>query len=244
MKNITALTVLAVLSITSFLYPSISYAITMENGSYQIDSTINYSPQAKTDIPEPQENIKTPDQTRSASGKNYTVTYGFDGIPIGNYFALKNSNSEISFGTITPGEALERTITIDIIPGSSGGFQLFTVENHTPTDKDKKVSIPDTTCDNGNCTNTLTDTWNSPLTYGFGFRCDDKNADTCSDAFLEDTSYRKVPNIELGDTAQVFADKTGIAPTQITITYKINISGSQPQGLYNNNVLLLASPLF
>lgn len=244
MKYISVLTVLAVLSITSFLYPSISYAVTMENGSYQIDSTINYSAQTKTDIPEPQENIKTSPQPRSTSGKNYTVTYGFDGIPIGNFFALKNSNSKISFDTITPGEALERTTTLDIIPGSSGGFQLFTVEDKALTDKDKKISIPDTTCDNGNCTNTLTDTWNSPLTYGFGFRCDDKNADTCSDAFSENTSYRKIPNIELGDTAQVFADKTGIAPAQIKITYKINVSGSQPQGVYKNNVLLLASPLF
>lgn len=214
----------------------------MENGSYQLDSTINYGP--PVNAPSPSKQTATfPVQGKFVSGKNYTVFYGFKDIPAKNFFALKINTDKMTFGRITPGEALQRTITQDIIPGSSTGFQLFAFEDHSPLDKAKKVSVPDTTCDNGNCTNALTDTWNSPLTYGFGFRCDSKDS-ICSTAFLETGVYRKLPSLEFGDNALPFAYGLGIKPKQVTTTYKINIPGSQPEGIYQNKITLLASPLF
>lgn len=243
----TALTLFlpfAFLILLAFIHQSVTYAITMENGSYQIDSIINYYPVKTTpDTPTLQENVQASSQNRTVSGKNYTVTYGFDGIPINKYFALKNSNSEVSFGAITPGEALERSITLEIIPGSSKGFQLFMLENHALQDSQKKSSIPDTTCDKGNCTNTLTDVWESPLTYGFGFRCYGNNS-SCSQSFDQEHFYRRVPSLDIGDTPQIFASQTGSYLSQLKVNYKVNVSGSQPQGIYQNKILLLATPLF
>lgn len=236
----TRLVINIVIGTVVLIYPSVTYAITMQNESYQINSTINYSPSANVVITD-KTDLKSPQKSKSISGTNYTVTYGFTDIPTDNYFALKNNRSEILFGTITPGEALERSISLTIIPGSSTGYQIFALENYAPKDKNIKASIPDTTCDNGNCTNTLTDTWNNPLTYGFGFRC---NGISCSNSFIETDTYRKLPNTELGDSPQAFASLAKATSEDIKLNFKINISGSQPKGVYSNEVLILASPLF
>ena len=154
---------------------------------------------------------------------------------------LAISNTSINFGTITPGEPLVRTNTISIT--SPSGYEIIASENN-PLKNSGGISIPDTTCDAGNCTQSTSALWLSPLTYGFGYRCDNLASSTdCSSSFNQGNYYMQFANTQGSETPQVVMSNTGsVANSQGQITYKLNISSSQVPGSYQNVIQYLAVP--
>lgn len=176
------------------------------------------------------------------SGTNYKVRSGFqyfkntaETIP----FSFSISDSKVDFGVITPTNPLTRAIVLTVSNSSGKGFSVSAAENKSLTSQNG--TIPDTSCDTGDCTPTKAAIWASTLSYGFGYRCDDQSGTNCVLGFSP--SFYK-PFAASPSAQNVLSSTTGGSARKSQITYKVNVSGSQPPGLYTNIVSYIANPGF
>lgn len=177
------------------------------------------------------------------SGSNYKVRAGFQYIYSVIPFTFSISNIEANFGTLTPGEPITRNTLLTVSNGSAFGYQVTASENHAPRVNQTGFDIPDTTCDSGTCTQTTAAAWTSPLTYGFGYRCDDVSGTDCNTDFSNSTYYKQFANLENGESPVSVMSSPNVGRSrQSRITYKINISATQPAGIYQNIIQYIATP--
>jgi hypothetical protein len=178
------------------------------------------------------------------SGTNYKVRANFSYGAVASEssaFSFSISNSSINFGTITPGEPITRSNTLTISSPISG-YQLTASENY-PLKNPQGAVIANTTCDAGNCTFAVAGLWNSPLTYGFGYRCDNLASSDCSSTFSQSNYYRSFASAAQNQTPQsVMSNTQTTSNSQASITYKLNVAGTQPSGQYQNTVSYIATP--
>lgn len=177
------------------------------------------------------------------TGENYIIRANFNYGESASSSALlfTISNTSINFGTIKPGDPVIRTNTL-LITSPNSGYQVSASENNSLRNS-SGAQIPDTSCDSGNCTESTPALWVSPLTYGFGYRCDNVQANDCSSAFGNPNYFMPFSNISASETPHTIMD--GISPTQNSegqITYKLNISGTQASGVYQNTIQYIAIP--
>lgn len=152
--------------------------------------------------------------------------------PLPKPFAFSLSTTILDFGQITPTDPTTRTTTIHVNPSETLGFSLFAITDHELQSENKKI-IPDTTCDNGTCTSKYASTWDSILTYGLGYRYDS----------IKD--FMQLPNQAKGHVlSPIIFGNIDSKDTQVTITYKTNVSTTQDIGLYTNTLSLIAIPDF
>lgn len=177
-------------------------------------------------------------------GQNYTVRSGFEYITSKNPFSFSISSKNISFGDLVAGEPVTRTNTLTVSPGAASGYQVLASEDHELKILPLGASIPDTTCDSGNCSQTTADSWNSPLTYGFGYRCDNLEGNDCEQIFSKKSdSYKQFSDLSKKEAAEnVMINLTSTKPATAQITYKLNISATQPAGTYQNVIYYIATP--
>lgn len=182
------------------------------------------------------------------SGTNYTITTsgsdtsGTGGTASSTPFSFSISNASIDFGKITPGEPLIRTTNLSVSTGDASGFVVFVSENE-PLSNSSGATIPDTTCDTGNCSEGIAGTWASPLTYGFGYRCDNINGISCMQSFNNLGYFKSFPNAAMNENSQyVMQAEANTSPYTSQITYKLNIPGTQSPGVYQNTTQYIALP--
>jgi len=93
-------------------------------------------------------------------------------------------------------------------------------------------SIPDTSCDSGTCTEATAAVWSLASTYGFGYNM--SGNDIPSD-FVNSTYFRHFANAAQGQTDKIVMSSNVVGRNRVsTITYKLNVSGVQPAGKYQN----------
>lgn len=180
------------------------------------------------------------------TGSNYIVRAGFQYIYSLVPFSFKISNTSIDFGTISPTYPVTRANTLEVTNQSAGGYAVTGYENHSLLIPAAGASIPDTTCDNGLCTETTSGPWTgaSSLTYGFGYRCDPVTTNYCSSDFNTADYFKQFADISKTETPQsIFSGSVG-SNQQAQITYKVNISATQPAGHYTNIITYIATPTF
>lgn len=178
------------------------------------------------------------------SGDNYVVRAGFQYISsiIPFYFSI--SNILIDFGTLTPTNPITRASTLTIDNQSAEGYIVTASENHQLLDPASGALIPDTTCDAGTCDENTSAAWTSNLTYGFGYRCDAIGTNHCASGFTTATFYKQFADQSKNENAVTVMEGESGRNQQVEITYKVNISSSQPSGLYTNNITYIATPTF
>lgn len=177
------------------------------------------------------------------SGTNYKARAGFQYIYSIIPFTFSISTTDINFGALVPGEPVTRDNTLTVSNGSATGYQVTLEQDHPLRISSTNTDIPDTTCDAGNCSHTQGAVWTSPLTYGFGYRCDNVAGSDCSSAFATTNFYKQFASEEAGESAQVVMSSTNVGRNrQGKITYKINISASQLAGIYQNIIKYIATP--
>jgi hypothetical protein len=177
-------------------------------------------------------------------GTNYKVRAGFQYISSIIPFRFKITNPIVNFGVVSPTSPVLRTTTLTISNGSAFGYQVLTSQNHNLRANASGVEIPPTVCgDSGPiCTTTTAGPWTSNLNYGFGYRCDDVSGTNCSSQFATANYYE-----QFAASPSAVAVMSGSAvgtSLSSTVTYKLNISGSQPAGLYTNVINYIAVPMF
>lgn len=174
-------------------------------------------------------------------GENYTLRAGFQYLRVPTSFKFSISNTSINFGQLTPGEPITRTNTLTVTTGSAPGFQIAGSQNNELKAASSQV-IPDTTCDSGACTETSADLWESPLAYGFGYRCDNKVGKSCDNDFLTADFYKQFANTEKKEEEQIIMFSNSRGTKTGEISYKVNIAPTQPAGIYQNIILYIATP--
>ena len=177
------------------------------------------------------------------SGANYKVRAGFQYIYSQIPFAFSMSSRNINFGTLTPGTPVVRDHTLTVSNQSANGYTVAAYENHSLFYPPSGTAIPDTTCDAGTCSDTSAQPWTSNLTYGFGYRCDAIDATNyCSSDFSDTTAYKQFTKSSTS-AVMVFSDNTGRSQ-RAKLTYKVNISANQANGIYTNAIIYIATPKY
>lgn len=171
-------------------------------------------------------------------GKNYQVTTGFEDIKDSQPFSFLVSNNLVDYGPLTPTNPVFRTTDLIISRGSSRGYSVFAFANRQLSDVDNN-SIPDTTCDNGICSETSSAVWSSSLSFGFGYRCEIE-ALPCSKDFLIENSFKQFANDSKSEAYQAIINS--FDSRKAKIEYKVNISNNQAKSSYSNSITFIAVP--
>lgn len=236
MKHLTALILLIILFSLCVIPAS---AARMENSSYILDLNQDNTEAQSGASPTPE---ITKDQAgigKTISGENFISHLSYDNDTKNLPLILSTSSDLLNFGIIQPGEPLIRTQSLTVLPGSAPSYAVLSYQNHTL--EADGIQIPNTTCDNGACTPILSDIWTIPLTYGFGYRCDNLEGASCDTALQKDF-YKSFAN-EKADAfpAEVLHAYTATKSSAI-ISYKINIPGNQANKGYQTTVYHIAVP--
>lgn len=178
-------------------------------------------------------------------GANYKVKSGFQYIHPIDQFTFSISSLFIDFGVINPGEPITRTNTLTVTNRTAHGYQVTAIENSEMRLKNSDIVIPDTTCDSGGCTESTASIWTNPLAFGFGYRCDNLSGSDCSSDFSTSSFYKQFANASKNETpAIVMLGSSSGNDNQSQITYKVNISNTQPAGEYLNTITYIATPFY
>jgi hypothetical protein len=168
-----------------------------------------------------------------------------------NNFSFSISDTLIDLSTLSPINPIKRSNKLTV-SGSPTGYSIIAFEDKElsaliPSDVASSSSdfIRDTSCDNDLCSEMRSGPWTNPLTYGFGYRCDNKVGNDCTDGFSDPTFYKQFANSFLSETPQKIASATNTGKNKtVQITYKVNIPGTQQFAFYNNTITYIAVPNF
>lgn len=216
-----------------------TYASISGNDNWTIDiKDLNIAPQTFID-----KNKQTATTDNTPGGKNYKIKLGFEDLSPLSPFSLNISNTLIDYGTLSPTNPVYRTSNLTIINTGTKGFVIKAYEDHPLAILGSNSFIPDSTCDNGSCSEMTAAPWINTLTYGFGYRCDNVTSNNCPIEFNQNNYYRKFSNKTQSETeANLISTKYPSPNQEIQITYKVNISATQPSGSYSNTITYIAIP--
>lgn len=182
-----------------------------------------------------------PNNPRLIVGKNYQAVLGFGDIQEESFFSIKISGTILDFGKLYPTNPILREAILEVDGRSSHGYSVLGYEDHPLADSSFSNIIPDTTCDRGLCTQMTPAQWQDNLTYGFGYTCEDITGSTCSD--FEDTdSYRSFPDASKSEVYQPILGTIESGMNKAKLIHKLNVSASQKNKIYLNNINYLAIP--
>lgn len=175
------------------------------------------------------------------SSSGYKVRAGFQYIHSIIPFSFSISDFLIDFGTLTAQNPTTQTNTLTVSSGGAGAYSVKAEENEPLTTLDGSTSIPDTTCD-ASCTETSAGVWTQNTTYGFGFNV---SGDDVPGDFIDGTYYRQFSDASLSEAPATVMTSSNVGRGRVaTITYKVNVSSSQPGGTYQNIITYIAIPGF
>lgn len=220
-------------------FPNIVIGDSISNDNYSIDNgNINTNPQP-TSIPQKHQvlGISTYTPNYFTTGPNYKVTTSQSSL------LLESPQNLIDYGILTSTNPEIRTSELSLSSPQVGG-QILSDEDH-PLTTDTNDVIQNTTCDNGSCSPFIAAPWTNTLTYGFGYRCDSGLNEVCDTQFSTANYFKSYSDDPQNQSLTPIVSSDGsITPTKATVTYKVNISGTQKTGGYSNTLTYIAIPNF
>ncbi len=175
-------------------------------------------------------------------GVNFKVKTGFENILADLPFSVALSSDLINFGTLSPTNPIIRTVDLTLYSLSTYGYSVVVSQSHAL--KSDKSSIPDTTCDNGDCDSEFAGIWTNVLTYGFGYRCDNLIGLDCDKSFANLNVYKSFPDALAGQIPLSVMAGVGSKNKSSRVSYKVNIAQGQTDGIYTNTIKYIAVPNF
>lgn len=175
------------------------------------------------------------------SSTGYRVKAGFQYLHSIIPFSFTISDISINFGTLTVQTPSTDTNTLKVSSGGAGGYKVTAQENH-PLQNTQSITIPDTTCDAGTCSESSANVWSLNTTYGFGFNM---SGDDIPSDFVDSTYFRQFADASIPEGPQTVMSSSNVGKSrESTVTYKANISGTQASGIYRNIITYIATPTY
>lgn len=157
-------------------------------------------------------------------------------------FSFAISDLDINFGYLTPNIGSTATNVLTVSTPTSHGYEVIAMANHPLTTIGVNVTIPDTLCDSGSCSESTSGLWTNNSTYGFGFNA---NGSGTTSYFTNSNYFRQFANSSSGENSQIcMSENVPVENHSATITYKILISPKQPGGTYQNSINFIAIPKY
>jgi len=188
---------------------------------------------------------------QSASGlyvsNGYRIGAGFWYLKKVIPFSFTISNLNLDYGLLNSNTPETLTNILTISAGGAGGYQITALENHPPQSASSNY-IADVLGDNGDISEETASVWTQNTTYGFGFKMsgDDIPADF-SDPACDPNCFRQFADRSASppEEAQIIMSSSDVTEeSEATASYKINISGLQEAGLYQNQIIFIAVPIY
>lgn len=225
-------------------YPPSVRADTLTSPAFEIKmSTINITGGQKTSTS--YKLTDTVGQTFQGqfNSSGYVIKAGFQYIYSLTPFTFTISDLDLNFGSLVPGTPSLLTNLLTVTTGSAYGYTVKTIEDHPLRLINGSTTIADTSCDIAStCTQTDATAWTDNTRFGFGYNIQGDDVDTAD--FVDNTYFRPFPVQNIDSPATVM-NRSGVATSSAaTVTYKINISGTQAAGTYQNNIQYIAIPSF
>ena len=147
----------------------------------------------------------------------------------------------IDFGTLVPGIGVTDTNLLTVTTPSGRGYQIMAQENH-PLWINPSNFIPNTSCDSGNCTSTLSAPWITSDKYGFGYNVTGIGATAY---FPDSTYFRPFADFSKNESSVVIASEPSpVKDRQAIVTYRVLISPLQGAGDYENYITYTLVPRY
>ncbi len=179
------------------------------------------------------------------SGANYKIRSGFQYISSIIKFQFSIDNTTIDFGVLTAGTPVLRYTKLTISNGSANGYQVTAYQNHQLLSNPSGQIIPDTTCNDGSCTQSTSALWDLPTVYGFGYRCDNVSGTDCASGFSTANYYKQFADDSKSESVVAVMSGSNVGKNiAVQITYKVNVSNTQSAGQYTNQTIYVATPTF
>jgi len=186
----------------------------------------------------------------SFSSSGFRVKAGFQYVHSIIPFSFSISDISVDFNTLTPELPVTRQATLTVKAGGAGGYSVVAYENH-PLELTPGTTIPDTPCNSGPCSESQAELWTLDTKYGFGFNMDGDDVPTDFDTTsyfrqFADASTSETPYAVMTKDEVTYDSPNNAWPWEsvATITYKVNVSGTQPAGTYRNILTFVAIPSF
>jgi hypothetical protein len=174
----------------------------------------------------------------------YTIKAGFQYVISSIPFSFTISNIDLDYGSLVPGTPSILSNILTVTNGSAYGFTVKAIEDHPLKLVSGTDTIPDSACDLATpCSITDATPWTDNARFGFGYNVVGSDKDP---EFVNSTYYRPFP-IQGSDQPSTVMLRSSITPatgSATTVNYKINISGSQAAGTYQNGIQFIAIPAF
>lgn len=177
-------------------------------------------------------------------GLSTSVTTTTDAIPFGaiNAAAFKQGGQLLTISTNAP-HGYSVTIEEDSQMGLDGGII---------------TKIPDTACDDGNCTHEVKANWNAAVAtttgaYGLGYSLENVSGADAAFTYHDWQTFlakqipctSKAETCGTQDTSQVIMFNKGpVSGKSVNVCYRLNVAASQMAGIYWNKVRYVATPIF
>ena len=199
---------------------------------------INTSTQTKAIIMQPTLPIK---KVLGIQQTKTTIEEGYLGNNRKEEFMFSLLDDIINYGPLSPTNFITRASTIVLSGAASYNYTVLSYENNSLQNQNNQ-SIPNTGCDDGNCTAISASEWSDPLTFGFGYHCGNTHGQDCL-SFSEVNDYKKFSQGTLYQAEPVLEGNL-YQEKQAKIFYNINVPGTQASGIYQNTISYIAVPMY
>lgn len=228
----------------TFISPPLVFADDLKSPTFEIQmSTINITGGNKSSASYKLSDTVGQTFQGQFDSAGYVILAGFQYINTLIPFTFKISNLDIDYGSLVPGVPSLLSNTLTVTTGSAFGYSVKAIEDHPLRRSDGTTTIPDTSCDLATpCLQTDANVWSDNTRFGFGYNMSGTDVDTSD--FVNSSYYRPFP-VENVDQPAIVMSRGGVATNSAaTVTYKVNISGSQAAGIYQNAIQYIAIPSF
>jgi len=172
----------------------------------------------------------------------FKVKAGFPYIKTIIPFSFTISDLSMDFGSLAPGIFSTQTNTLTVSSGGANGYAVTASANNPLTIQAGSATIPDTTCNNGSCSETTAGVWDDTTKYGFGYNMSGNDIPA---AFTDATYFKQFADASFSETAQIVMSSANVGKSRTaTVTYKINIAATQTAGDYENALTFIAAPTY
>ncbi len=245
MRNLLVLTTSIFILSVLCLQIRAAHAINMHSTQYRIQfSDINIGGTTHTSSSYKISSTLGQTAAREFDSNGYVIKAGFQYLHSIIPFLFRLSKTSVNFGTITAGNFYDDTATITVSFGSAGQYQVKVAEQGPLKTFAGNASIPDTTCNGGasTCTVSTAAVWNNASRDGFGYNM--TGTDIPAD-FTDSTYFRPFPDTNAAGSPQVVMSSVNVGVThQSTIKFRLAVSATQAAGSYQTVVKFVATPSF